>query len=111
EIILSGAVSAVDDGDVVAVRQMQKLAIWPNPANPGTHVEYQLVTDTRVVLRIMNVRGQLVRTLVDGWRPSGAQRAFWDGRDDSGRDAASGVYLAVAEWATDRSVGRIVLVR
>ena len=83
----------------------------PNPANPGTVIGYELPRGSRVVMRMVDVRGRLVRTLVDGYRPAGAHRAFWDGRDDSGRAAASGVYLAVGEWMGSRTVGRITLVR
>ena len=65
---------------------------------------------SQVIMRMVDVRGRVVRTLVKGWRPAGAHRAFWDGRDDGGRAVASGVYLAVGEWMGDRVVGRVTLV-
>ncbi len=70
----------------------------------------RLLRATHVTMRIIDLRGRVVRILSDGWRPAGAHRAFWDGRDDGGRAAASGVYLAVGEWAHGRSVGSITLV-
>jgi hypothetical protein len=111
EIDLGAApVSAVaDDGPRATPRP--RLAVAPNPANPGTVVRYELPRATRVQLRVVDVRGRAVRTLVDGWRPAGAHRAFWDGRDDGGRAAASGRYLVVGEWAGGRAVGSITLVR
>jgi hypothetical protein len=53
----------------------------------------------------------VVRTLVDGWRPAGAHRARWDGRDQAGRAAASGRYLAVCEMGERRQVGAVTIVR
>jgi len=89
----------------------RRLTVAPNPANPGTYIGYELPRGTRVVMRIVDVRGRLVRTLVDGWKPGGAHRAFWDGRDDRGRSMASGVYLAVAEWTDGRAAGSITLIK
>ncbi|MCK9994959.1 MAG: hypothetical protein KAH56_01625 [Candidatus Krumholzibacteria bacterium] len=106
-----GAVSAVVFDDAPASRQRQHLSVTPNPANPGTFIGYELPRASRVVMRMIDVRGRLVRNLVDGWRPAGAHRAFWDGRDNAGRAVASGVYLAVGEWTGGRTIGRVTLVR
>ena len=40
-----------------------------------------------------DVRGRLVRTLVDGMREPAAYRVFWDGRDEAGRQVSSGIYI------------------
>jgi flagellar hook assembly protein FlgD len=85
--------------------------VAPNPSNPATVVAYDLPEATHVTLRVVDVRGRIVRTLVDGWRPAGAHRARWDGRDDRGRSVASGRYFAVGEWTGTRKVGDITLVR
>lgn len=89
----------------------RNLSVTPNPANPGTVIGYELTQATHIKLRIVDVRGRVVRTLIDGWRPTGTHRAFWDGRDEDGRTAASGRYLAVGEWTGMRSIGSITLVR
>jgi hypothetical protein len=112
EVDLGVPVSAVESESEPTFRpQPLHLAVAPNPANPGTYISYELTQSTRMVMRVLDVRGYVVRTLVDGWRPAGSHRAFWDGRDDDGRAAASGFYLAVAEWEGRKSVGRITLVR
>lgn len=66
---------------------------FPNPFNPETRIHYQLPTDGLVRLVIYAANGQVVRTLVDGFRRSGLHIARWDGLDDAGRAAASGTYL------------------
>lgn len=113
EVDLGGvAVSVPADGAVTTTpAAVSRLAIAPNPANPGTTISYEVPRSTRLVLRVVDVRGRVVRTLVDGWRPAGAHRAFWDGRDQAGRAVASGRYLAVGQWDGGQAVGSITLVR
>jgi len=67
----------------------------PNPFNPATAIGFDVAADARVTLRIFNASGRLARTLVSvEGLPAGRYRARWDGRDDAGREAASGVYFA-----------------
>ena len=66
---------------------------YPNPFNPGTVISYQLPEAVPVRLEIYNSLGQRVRTLVDDLQEAGPHGLVWDGRDDSGRGLASGVYL------------------
>ncbi|MBK7771731.1 MAG: hypothetical protein IPI48_14750 [bacterium] len=65
----------------------------PNPFNPSTTIAFSLVRDGRVELKVFDARGALVRTLLDGAAVAGEQRVVWDGRDNSGRQSAAGVYL------------------
>ncbi len=66
----------------------------PNPFNPTTTIEYSIAGAGHVSLRIYNVAGQLVRTLVDAVQtPDVIQAAVWDGRDGAGRMVSSGVYF------------------
>ncbi len=65
----------------------------PNPFNPNTLIRYSLAVPGRVDLRVYDLRGRLVRTLVAADRPAGWQQAVWDGRDDAGIAVASGVYF------------------
>ena len=74
--------------DRVALRQNR-----PNPFNPSTTIEYSLATPGLLSLRIYDAGGRLIRTLVDGKRPAGRHEAIWNGLDDRGRPAASGVYF------------------
>lgn len=65
---------------------------YPNPFNPQTWIDFSLPRTQAVSLRIYDERGRLVRTLVDGLTGEGDHQVRWDGRDNSGRGAASGVY-------------------
>lgn len=68
------------------------MAPSPNPFNPRTTVRFQLASSTRVRVEIHDVRGRLVRTLVDGQRAAGEHKIVWDGIDDRGHTVASGTY-------------------
>jgi hypothetical protein len=75
----------------------------PNPFLAGTSIGYVVPEDGRVTLRIYDVSGRLVRTLVHGTVPAGRNTAVWDGRDGDGQRLASGVYFYRLETA-DRSL-------
>jgi hypothetical protein len=78
--------------------EMHRLALgqnYPNPFNPVTSVAFTVPEGAgRVTLTVHNVKGQVVRTLVDEELPAGPSVAVWDGTDGSGRSLASGVYFA-----------------
>jgi hypothetical protein len=65
----------------------------PNPFNPQTQIRFSLGEPGEVGLVIYDVRGQKVRTLVDGPLPAGPHSVEWAGVDDHGRAVSSGLYL------------------
>jgi hypothetical protein len=67
---------------------------YPNPFNPTTTIEYQVKTSGHVSLKIYNVAGQLVRTLVDEQVKAGqVMNATWSGMDNANQPVSSGVYF------------------
>lgn len=66
---------------------------FPNPFNPGTAVVYSVPKRERVTIEIVAMSGVRVRTLVDRTVQPGEYTAVWDGTDDEGRKAGSGVFL------------------
>ena len=67
---------------------------YPNPFNPETYVSFALPVASPVSLKIYNVAGQLVRTLVDGEEMvAGLHMVRWDGANNSGEEVASGIYF------------------
>ncbi|MBI5805925.1 Ig-like domain-containing protein [candidate division TA06 bacterium] len=65
----------------------------PNPLRDNTSISYQLSADGPVKLAIYNVAGQLVKTIVNRPQMAGRYTVSWNGRDESGRQAATGVYF------------------
>lgn len=66
---------------------------YPNPFNPGTRIVFDLKEASSVSLRIYDANGRLMRNLIEEKRESGRHEMAWDGKDDSGRKVASGVYF------------------
>jgi hypothetical protein len=83
----------------------------PNPFNPSTAIRFDLAQGGRTELRIYDVRGRLVRTLVAESLPQGAHVARWDGRSDAGVAVASGVYLVELLAGGVRAEHKMVLAR
>jgi hypothetical protein len=79
--------------EVATPRAPSVAAARPNPFRDETEVAYALPVATRATLRVYDVSGRLVRTLVDSDMPAGVHLARWDGRDESGRPVGSGVYF------------------
>ncbi len=65
---------------------------YPNPFNATTHIRYQLPDQNRVTIKIYNILGQEVRTLVDEVKEAGYHAAIWDGFDKYDNPVGSGVY-------------------
>ncbi len=84
----------------------------PNPFNPRTTIAFDLPrAESRVRLRIHDLQGRVVATLVAGALPSGRFRFVWDGTDDAGREVAAGVYVSRLETTQDTALGKLTLVR
>jgi hypothetical protein len=69
----------------------------PNPFNPVTQIAYHVPYESAVSIRIYDVSGRLVRTLVDRVSEPGRHVAVWDGSTDSGASVGSGVYFCTME--------------
>jgi hypothetical protein len=66
---------------------------WPNPFNPLTTIEFGLEKGEHVSLRVYDVAGRLVSTLVEGDLPAGRYEERWDGTGRDGGAVASGIYF------------------
>ncbi|HXV13136.1 MAG TPA: FlgD immunoglobulin-like domain containing protein [Candidatus Krumholzibacteria bacterium] len=83
----------------------------PNPFNPTTTFRFELVESAQVEFAIYDTAGRRVRTLVAGERPRGTSEVQWDGRDDRGVPAASGVYLGSLRVGPHRLTTKAVLLK
>jgi hypothetical protein len=83
----------------------------PNPFNPTTTVSFGTTQTARVELRIYDVGGRLVKTLVDDVQLAGHHEVAWDGRDDRGSEVASGVYFVRLVSAGQVRTHKIVLIK
>jgi hypothetical protein len=71
----------------------QLMQNYPNPFNSSTYIQYRLTRESEIRVTVHNILGQLVRTLFKGEQKRGTHTIAWDGKDDSGKEVASGIYL------------------
>ena len=83
----------------------------PNPFRPGTDIRFWLSARTHLRLAVYNPAGRLVRVLDEGERGPGDCLATWDGMDEYGHKAASGVYFIDLSTPTGHTSRRAVLLR
>ena len=83
----------------------------PNPFNAETLLHYALPKAQRVRLTIYDMLGRKVRTLMDEDHPPGWHQVTWDGRDESGRQVASGIYFYRLQTPEFRKTRKMILLR
>ena len=84
---------------------------FPNPFNPLTCIRYGLPEETDVKIQIFNMRGELVRTLVDTRQRAGEYDLSWDTRSDAGIKLPSGLYFYRLDADYYRAVKKMILTR
>ncbi|MDX2475597.1 MAG: T9SS type A sorting domain-containing protein [Candidatus Krumholzibacteria bacterium] len=83
---------------------------YPNPFNPSTKISYTIKAAGHLKLKIYNVRGELVRTLIDG-NVEASDFVMWDGTNNQGSNVSSGVYFYEARMGNDVVVNKMALVK
>jgi choice-of-anchor B domain-containing protein len=83
----------------------------PNPFNPSTTITFDLASRARARLAIYDIKGALVRTLIDDTLPSGSHRTTWDGTNDRGGRVSSGVYFYKLQAGGETATRRMVLLK
>ncbi|RMD90888.1 MAG: T9SS C-terminal target domain-containing protein [Calditrichaeota bacterium] len=84
---------------------------YPNPFNPSTTIEFEIARNSRVQIKIFNLQGQEIRTLVNRSFPAGKFRIKWDGKDAHGQNVASGIYFYQMQVNNFHQVRRMTLLR
>lgn len=85
---------------------------YPNPFNPATTLRYYLPVASRITIRVYDVLGQEVRTLVNNEeRPSGEWTVTWDGRDSRGVPSVSGTYFTTMTFGNYSKTVKMMLVK
>lgn len=104
---LTGSVTGAGDSP----RKFALLPAYPNPFNPETTIRYELASRTHVSLRVYDVSGAVVRTLVDNVKAAGSYSLTWNGRDDHGSPVSSGVYFYRITAGSFQDVRKMTLLK
>ncbi|MBK8130612.1 MAG: T9SS type A sorting domain-containing protein [bacterium] len=84
---------------------------YPNPFNPNTEIRFDLPEAIHAELKVFNILGQEVVTLVDDVRAAGAYRVLWDGKNAAGLTVASGVYVYQIKTPNFTDAKKMMLIR
>ncbi|MBN2621463.1 T9SS type A sorting domain-containing protein [candidate division WOR-3 bacterium] len=87
------------------------LSCTPNPLRTNTMIQYQLNTNQHVSLKIYDITGQLVTTLVDAPQEAGAYDLVWNGVDHKGSAVSSGVYFLKFQTDDHASAQKLLLIK
>ena len=107
--IVEAAVLALDEDlipDVYALHQN-----YPNPFNPVTNIRYDLPEDAHVMIRIFDIQGRMVKTLVSGQEKAGRKSIIWDATNQIGEQVAAGMYLYLIQAGEFQKTRKMVLLK
>lgn len=93
------------------VLQFKLQSGYPNPFNSSTEIKFQLPDRRAVKIRIWDVSGRLVRTVLDDIMGPGNHRVRWDGQNDMAKRVSSGIYFCSLESPGSRRVIKLVLAK
>jgi len=104
--------TGIEDGEIFANRLGHAR---PNPFNPSTAIAFSLASESRVIIRVFDCAGRVVRTLVDAELEAGPHTSIWNGATDAGLRAASGVYFVRMEGTSNvgsfSEIGKAVMLK
>ena len=109
---------------ITGIEQLKEITIpetfslyqnYPNPFNPNTTIQFEIPFTEKqkvnVELRIYNLQGELIRTLVNEEKSPGIYRVLWNGDDQFGEKVVSGIYLYRINIGEFSAVKKMILVK
>ena len=84
---------------------------YPNPFNPVTTLRYDLPERAFVSIRIFDIKGRIVRTLVQGTHDPGRRVVVWDATNQNGEDVSAGMYMYMIQAGKFSQVRKMLLLK
>lgn len=110
-ILANGGLTAIGDDAAAQPNDFALKQNYPNPFNPTTTISYDLNKNAAVTLKVFNLAGQEVKTLVNENQAAGSKQVTWDGRDNKGHQVASGIYLYQLQAGNQMQTKKMVLLK
>lgn len=86
-------------------------SIYPNPFNPGTWISYSLAEESKAILEIFNLKGQIVMQKVIPNQSAGRYKYFWDGKNQNGITCTSGLYFFRLTTNKTNYIAKMILMK
>jgi|SaaInlV_200m_DNA_2_1039689.scaffolds.fasta_scaffold00085_50 hypothetical protein len=101
----------IDREENLVTKEFSLKQNFPNPFNPSTTIHFSIHNDSNLSLKVFNVYGQEVATLLDKHVIAGSYHIIWNGQDHSGKQLGSGMYFAQLESESFLAVNKMVLLK
>jgi flagellar hook assembly protein FlgD len=95
--------------DIIAATKLN--SNYPNPFNPITHIAYSIRESGNVTLEVYNLKGQLVKSLLNEVIETGDYTITWNGTDNSNKSVSSGVYFYKMKTQNYNSTKKMILMK
>jgi len=108
-----GEVVGVADSapDLSLTGQVTLFQNYPNPLSQQTTIDYQIPSSGHVTLKIYNISGKLIKTLINKEQDAGYHKVRWDTKDELGQNVASGVYFYQLKLNGFKEIKKMALIR
>ena len=114
-VLLENGTEALSTDDQITFISPEEYRLeqnYPNPFNPNTTIQYTVPINRKVSIKIYNVNGQLVNTLVNNKLVSaGTHKVMWNGKNANGLQVSTGMYFYSLEWAGMKKVKSMTLLK
>jgi hypothetical protein len=84
---------------------------YPNPFNPRTYITYHLPEATQVRITVFNMDGRTVKALFNGRQPAGSYQIYWNGTNENGMKASSGVDIICMQTETGTRIRKVMFMK
>jgi len=107
-----GISTSISNDRVILPTDFELHSNYPNPFNPSTSFSFTLPLDKRVSVKIYDMNGRLIRTLINNeFYAQGTHSVTWNSLSDAGAQVASGQYIYTLEWGQFHHAKRMVLIK
>ena len=117
DVDASGIITVKANIDISIADEISPLSIellnpYPNPFNPMTNIFYKLSEDAQISLSVVDVLGRTIQTIISGQKQkAGSYSIFWNGKNQNGSMASSGVYVFVLKAGSVVKTQKVMLMR
>ena len=84
---------------------------YPNPFNPVTNISYEIIKDSFISIKIKDIGGRHIVTLINGYHSKGKHLIPWDGTNSRGDQQTSGIYFYIIENDNYSRTGKMILLK
>ncbi|MBC8415887.1 MAG: T9SS type A sorting domain-containing protein [Candidatus Cloacimonetes bacterium] len=104
-------VEVVGSGNIPVPVQTELIGNFPNPFNPETTISFSLKETANVGITIFNLKGEKIRTLIDGEKNAGSYNVIWKGIDKNGNIVPSGIYFYRLKSQSYSRIQKMILLK